>query len=854
VSGAKLRITSVDDLFRLDPLARFEALIAGPNFAPYLRAEPIRFERNDPIYGTSCGVPGCARHSTQAEWWCTLHGQARRQAARDGVGESDWLAGAIPYPHRGATGPTGDRLPACQFCPDRDATAGDLCRGHEVRLAYARRRMFGFTEEGWAARQVALPGVGDCRVDHCLRRAESDPSLCPRHRASWIACHQPQGSRMDEWLVRAGGNPNAGVVVLAGLQPLVAAEIRYSLWTHTKNAAPARWHPMWLRRMVKTCRQAGVNSLTELDPSDRNWTAQPGALNRMLREMHKDVHPIHHTRADTREFGYIDTNYWGFRFPDRRSAFDLTAISQRWLRDLSWDFLAGQLDGPGHPRTQGPFEQIRRSIVCFSTYLSDCDPHRGAMPSALSASTAKEFVADLKRCVTNAQPTRGVFNVNGEPSPATIVTYSLTMNALRRVMRWAMDSGAATGVGLAREFVVAIPFGGAPSFKNPRPFTDPVLRELSDPANIGLFAAIDTHDTGLADIWSIQVKCGRRIGEVVKLRLDCVGEHLGRTWMWIDMTKVDKLDYAIQIPRDLYDLICARQAKTIERFRLKHGAAPTAKQRRLIALFPSRITNPTFERSVSTSRFGMAFKAWLQMDQISLPGHTTHQARHTLATRLVNAGASMTHVKRVLGHVSERMGDSYVLIAGSQVEPFLQQVWVTGPGNAKPGQLVLAPTDAEISSAEKLMVDLAAIPIEHGLCTYKPVVGGFECPFGRKCNSCEHFVITGADYGYWKRQEERWAAMAEGAPDETARNYIYGTFERSSQALAGLEKALLALGLLDQAKELDLRSPHQDFFNPVWSQGWRAGDLVELGGGEQLADGPQRSLEDPAAPETRAAS
>ena len=90
-------------------------------------------------------------------------------------------------------------------------------------------------------------------------------------------------------------------------------------------------------------------------------------------------------------------------------------------------------------------------------------------------------------------------------------------------------------------------------------------------------------------------------------------------------------------------------------------------------------------------------------------------------------------------------------------------------------------------------------------------------------------MVTGADYGCWKRQEERWVAMAEGAPDETAREYIYGSFEKSSQALAGLEKALLALGLLDQAKELDLRSPHQDFFDPIWTHGWRAGDLVHIG-------------------------
>lgn len=626
MSGAPGKIASVDDLFRLDPLARFEALMAGPNFAPYLRAEPIRFEANDPIYGTSCRVPGCAMHSTQAEWWCTRHSQDRRDVARRGVGEAEWLAGAVPFAPRPAEG----RMPACRFCPDRDGIGPrQLCVKHEARHWQACRHEVGSSEEGWAARQVALPGAGDCRVEDCPRRAESEPSLCRRHRNTWQRSGQPDGVDMEVWLRRRYAKASPRAMSLDGLNPLVAAEIRYALWTHSKNAAPARRHPMWLRTLVKSCRASGVSSLLDIDSRDETWTTNPAAVNRIVREMLKDVRPLHQTRADTRELGFLDTNYWGFRFPDRRSAFDLTAISQRWLRDLTWDFLADQLDSPGHPRTQGPFEQVRRSIVCFSAYLSDCDPFRGAVASALSAATAKEFAADLGGCVSNAPPVRGVFDVKGRPSIATATTYSLSMNAL---------------------------------------------------------------------------------------------------------------------------------------------------------------------------------------------------------------------------------GDSYVLIAGSQVEPFLQQVWVTGPGNAQPGQVVLTPSDAERTSAEKLMVDLAAVPIEHGLCTYKPVVGGFDCPFGRNCNSCEHFVITGADYGYWKRQEERWAAMAEGSPDETARNYIYGTFERSSRALAGLEKALVALGLLDQAKELDLRSPHQDFFNPVWTQGWRAGDLVELGGREQPADGPRRSLEDPDDNEARAAS
>lgn len=830
-------VGSVDDLFRLDPLARFEALIAGKTFPDYLRREPIVFDVQDPIYGYFCGVQGCALPATHPQWWCARHGDERVGALRRGVGEAAWKSAAVAFPAKGVRVSMGGRLPACRFCPDRDAVAGDLCRRHDALHVIGRRRAgVGFVEEAWVARQVSLPGVGDCRVAKCLRRAEREPSLCPTHRKAWVSAGSPCDTGMAAWLSRAGGELNTGMVFLGGLAPLLAAEIRYGLWAHTTSAAPARWHPTWLRTLVKSCTTMGVGSLLELDATDMAWSRQAGTINRIVQGLRTDIDPIHHSRSDTRELGYLDTNYWGFRFPERRSVFDLTSIGQRWLRDLTWDYFADVLDGPNRPRTQGVVEQVRRSIVCFSTYLTDCDPDRGQQPAALNRATAQGFVADYTRRVANHQSSRGVFNKDGTASTATELSYSLTINAVRRVMRAAMDGGAAAAIGLPREFIVALPFGGATSVRNPRPFSDEVLRALSDPANIALLQDMDPHDGGLADIWSIQVRCGRRISEVVKLRWDCASEHLGRTWLWVDMTKVGKLDYAIQIPRDVYDLIEVRQAKTERRYRLKHGADPTAAQRRTLALFPSRVRNPTFERSLSTSTFTAAFKAWIKSDTMRIPGHTTHQARHTLATRLVHAGASMTHVKRVLGQVSERMGDSYVLIAGSQVEPFLQQVWVTGPGATRPGEIVLTPTATETDTAQRLLVDLAAIPTEHGLCTFKPVVGGFDCPFARNCHSCEHFVLTGADYGYWKRQEQRWATLAEGAPDEGTRDYIYTAFAKSSQALAGLEKALQALGLLDRAKDLDLRSPQQDFFDPLWRHGWRTGDLVQIGASHPTAE------------------
>lgn len=624
MTGALRVVTAAEDLPRAGPLERFEALLARPDVPAWLRAEPVVFARDDSLFGYACGVRGCAGHSTQAGLWCTGHARQRWAALRAGAGEAAWKTAAVPVPP--SAGQAGDGpAPACRFCPGRDAVSGGVCVRHQAARDYARKQDgAAFREASWAARQRALPGSGPCLVAGCEGRGELLPALCRRHRAAWKRAGAPLSAGFTGWLSRTEGRGGRGVLVLARLPPLVAAEIRYGLLAHTLAAAPGRWHPMWLRTLVRSCLAKDALSLLELDPREDGWTPQPAAVNRILRDMQRDVRSIHHTREETREAGYVDTGYWGFRFPDRRSPFDLTAIPQRWLRDLGWDYLAAMLDGPRRPRTQGPFEQARRALVCLGAYLKDCTPYQGEQPGTLTAATARDFVADFRRRVTSGSPVRGMFNVDGSPSAATASTYSITMNAVRKVMRWALEEGSPAGP--PREFIVAIPAGETQACHNPRPFSDPVFQALGDPGNITLLAARDPRDNGIADIWRIQLRCGRRIGEVVRLRFDCVSEHLGRTWLWVDMTKVGKLDYAIQIPRDIYDLVRARQHKTLTRFRARSGRDPSAAERRTIALFPSRVANPASDRSVSISTFTVAFKAWLASDDVSLPGHTTHQA------------------------------------------------------------------------------------------------------------------------------------------------------------------------------------------------------------------------------------
>lgn len=71
--------------------------------------------------------------------------------------------------------------------------------------------------------------------------------------------------------------------------------------------------------------------------------------------------------------------------------------------------------------------------------------------------------------------------------------------------------------------------------------------------------------------------------------------------------------------------------------------------------------------------------------------------------------------------------------------------------------------------------------------------------------------------------------IAEGAPTSATADYLHNLFEPTARAIAGLEKALAAVGLLDEALSLDLRRP-QDYFGRVWATAFRGRELAQLEG------------------------
>ena len=88
--------------------------------------------------------------------------------------------------------------------------------------------------------------------------------------------------------------------------------------------------------------------------------------------------------------------------------------------------------------------------------------------------------------------------------------------------------------------------------------------------------------------------------------------------------------------------------------------------------------------------------------------------------------------------------------------------------------------------------------------------------------------MSGADLLYWRRKREQWYSIAERAPDDATAGYLHQVFAPTAAAIDGLENALAGLGLLEEALALDLRRP-QDYFQRIWSLGFRAADLADAG-------------------------
>ncbi|MFE2075704.1 tyrosine-type recombinase/integrase [Streptomyces misionensis] len=831
-----------------DRLEMLQALIHAPDFDPLLRSDAIRIPSVHAAYGWSCRVPDCERSKMTGKQFCHTHDGEWLTWLKNGGHIGDFLQTAKPL-----TSVRWLVAPPCLLCPDMPAKGQEgMCYLHTERwISYRKiRRDKGRKADfqTWLATQKPFPGFGKCQVVPCPSIADHPLGLCRQHHHRYVNAGKPGGAALPPgWTPRDLERGDLPVVTytheaafrswcaatrpvsrmnelsLLGLRPLVKAEIKWTMSRHSQRPDDGRnWSISWLQHVADECREQNVNSLADFDLSQ----ARPHT-GHIVKVMLGYLRHVYFTRKDTKDAGFIDTEFYGVRIRDRGTVVDLSAVTQRWLRDLLWDLLDARLTADP-PRSNSTLTRPRRGCVELSAFLEAQVPDGGHDPRLLAKDHAVDFVNDQRHRKQHGLKSLGLYE-NGsrfEQRPVTKSTLATTFGGARDVLRTALESGDAERIGLAREFIIAIPLSPAKSGRR-RPFPDDVARALANEDNLRQLEDFDPDDRGIRDIWEALVFTGRRGREVSSVRLECVSKLNSIPLFWHDQTKVGNFDQAIRIPERLYERIQRRQAKTVARFVQHHGRQPTSQERHELALFPRRSANASGKHSVTHSWFGCCFRDWV--DTLDLGHYVAHQARHTLATNLLRNGANLTHVKRYLGQVSEKMAEHYVHLAGTdpRLDDALNAVWVAGPGASVPGLLLSDSEPMTREQAEALAIDLTrkSTPAEGGFCTFQPVVDGDACPWNMDCHNCDKFVLSGADLVYWHRKREQWRMLAERAPDGATADYLHQIFEPTARAIDGLEKALSAVGLLDEALAIDLRRP-QDYFGRVWSTAFRAHELA----------------------------
>jgi hypothetical protein len=306
------------------------------------------------------------------------------------------------------------------FCPDLAAAPLGLCSGNATRYKTAVRLVGAALPRYWS---------------HCFEQQGLQVPLA-------VGDEQ----RFGNWCAREWAMPWPGQVNLRGLRPLLRAEIRWTLFVNSQQLRPCKWDLGWIQKLANLARDRDAGSLTGLDLDDF-----PRFHSGIAKSMLHHLRLIYFTPSQTRDAGFIETDHFGVRFPHRASHVDLTAVSQRWLRDLLWDYLASLMRSPRCPRTAMPLDEIRRAATELGAFLEVEAPGGGHDPAALRADLAQRFVADQGHRARRGLPSLAMKTTDGAPTTVTDNTRCVVANGVRKLLRDALESGASGRLGAFRD-------------------------------------------------------------------------------------------------------------------------------------------------------------------------------------------------------------------------------------------------------------------------------------------------------------------------------------------------------------------------------------------------------------------
>jgi integrase/recombinase XerD len=246
----------------------------------------------------------------------------------------------------------------------------------------------------------------------------------------------------------------------------------------------------------------------------------------------------------------------------------------------------------------------------------------------------------------------------------------------------------------------------------------------------------------------VNIECGFRIGELTRLKLDCLKSNgKGGWYVQYQMYKMNK-ECTKPISTELAKVIQEQQDYIKQLFKSDfpylfcgraRGTGRGNKKREYKEIFvgvKSVMSGQSFGRHINAlaQKFNIkdkSGKAW---------SFQSHQFRHTVGTRMINAGVPQYIVQRYLGHESPEMTMVYAHIFDDTLRTEIEKYHEARVVNFQGETVELeATTLSSNNDLEWFKKNVQPRALEHGYCARPKVLGDCDIPGFDGCYNCPHW-------------------------------------------------------------------------------------------------------------------
>jgi integrase len=619
----------------------------------------------------------------------------------------------------------------------------------------------------------ALFGEVRCQVGGCPNPNRAR-GLCHPHYARWKREGSPplDGYVATTGVIRHRPSYHGQVVFdLEGISWQARLEVAYVL-QHRRGDRAGRLEPSAVRHLIGVLADTQAGSL--LDRPVPSWlktlTARGGAGSCHAVALVRYAHGVITDLADGNDAEAESArDVWRaarIGVPRTRALrrITFTAITQPWLRAPIKRWARFRL-GAGLA-----FETVRGNVDAlrwFSAFLAEQHP-AGSDASVITRAVLEHFLSWLSQSTLSARSRNG-----------HLVCLRSFLDACHR-HGW-----------LPELPVQAVIYGDElPQAARPLPRFIPefVMAQLENPDNLAQLT-----DPTVRNLVVVIMETGLRASDACALPFNpIIGDSVG--WPCLKFLNAKMAaEQMVPLSPAAAEAIRAQQAHLEQ----AHAEPPGC-------LFPTPLRNPDRSRPFAYNTLRVHLARWQDAidlrDETGQPVRVTlHQFRHTLGTRMINAGIPQHVIQRLLGHASPDMTARYATIHDTTVRAAFddyqrRRVDITG------ARLDFEP-NAPTADAEWVKHNLArvAASLPNGYCGRPPQQ---DCPHPNACLTCPDFQTTPAFLPIHRRQRDGTLELIDAA--EQAGNHRLAANHR--QVHANLHRVIGALEAIDAEEPTDAAS------------------------------------------------